>query len=162
MMICPILPWSATDVDFEPLSDKLSNNMAQAFSAPTQVESLMLMRMKHKPPQNYSAYITADDVDSIRFFDGRAYRRVENPKRELDRFYDTCYAGLDAHSADPKNRFDLDFWCDERQTTYEAQRELLASATDVHVRHKAICARLKMCAPDILKEIEERGLEVEQ
>jgi hypothetical protein len=148
-------------VDFASLSDKLSNNMAQAFASKAQVESLMLMRMKQKPPQNYSAYITADDVDSIRFFDGNAYRRVENPKRELDRFYDTCHAGLDAHSIDPKNRFDLDFWCDERQTTYETQRELLASAVDAHARYKAICARLKMCAPDILKEIEEHGLEVE-
>lgn len=160
--IYPILPWSATDVDFTPLSDKLNNRLAQAFALKEQVESLMLMRMKHDPPQNYSAYITADDVDSIRFFDGRAYKRVEDPRREIDRFYDTCHASLDEHSTDPKNRFDLDFWCDERQTTYEAQRELLERAAGSHTRYEAICDRLKRCAPAILKEIEELGLEVEQ
>lgn len=160
--IYPILPWSATEVDFAPLSSTLNNYMAQAFSTSTPVESLMSMRMKHEPPQHYSAYIMADDVDSIRFFDGRAYRRVEDPKRELDRFYDTCHAGLDTHSTDPKNRFDLDFWCDERNTTYEMQRELLAGATRAKERYEDICNRLKSYAPAILEEIKKHGLEVEQ
>jgi hypothetical protein len=154
-------PWNASDVDFEALSDGLNNCMAQAFATKLQVESLMYMYMRRNVPLNCSAYITADDTSSVRFFDGKVYKRVDDPEDELGGLYDTCYNGLDVYSADPKNRFDLDFWCDERHTTYDAQRELLANAKDKQDRYGTICNGLKRCAPEIQKVIQANKLEVE-
>jgi hypothetical protein len=156
-----IRPWDPKSVDFESLAaDKNNEIFAKAFALRNQVEELVWWNMIHKPPKNYSVYITEDG--SLRFFDGRMYKRMEDPGHELDQLYDTCYDGLVHHAKDPNSRHDLDRWCITYDTDYDAQMGKLEQANDKENRREIVKNRIRRCAPDIKKVIDAHGLQIEE
>jgi hypothetical protein len=160
--VYPVRPWDPTGVDFEALSEGMSAYLAQAFAAKHQVEKLMYIHLKHKPPQNYAVYLPEGGLEQARFFDGTSYKKVEDPERELGKLYGTCFQGLDAYSLDPRSRADIDFWCGLSDTNYDQQRQLLSRAPTKDDRSEIICAKLRSCAPAIKEFIEQHNLVVEE
>lgn len=91
-----VMPWGPLRVDFErlkvidPKFVPPSSVMDRSLIKPNPTESLIQDHMRLDPPQHQSVLATSEDWDGMRFFDGVAYRRMEDPKKGIDTRYQLC------------------------------------------------------------------------
>jgi uncharacterized C2H2 Zn-finger protein len=163
-----IAPWDPLNVDFARLKavdDRFvppSSIMDRSLLSAHPTETLMKDHMQLDPPNHHSVLVkdAALGWDGVRFFDGVAYRRVADPKKEMDTRYQLCAREQLTHlEQNVAKVIELCSW--QETITLETQRERLHKAPLKDTRFDILLRDVTTRSEELVKMARERQIAID-
>lgn len=157
--------WNPTQIDFEPLktiSDRLlppSSILDRSLIKKHPTEALLQEHLQLEAPKNASVFAASENWDGIRFFDGVAYRRVEDPKKEMDERYQLYAKEQRLHLETNTER--IRELCDWQDIDFDVRSKAVKDAPSKVDRFDVILDKVVAASKKVRPAIEEKQIPVD-